>query len=209
MIPQPLSELKSNSAIIILAAGSSSRMGRSKQLLEIDNTSLLRKTVLTALACGIKNNYVVLGANVEAHRKTINDLPIQMVINNEWNNGMGRSLKKGLDVATTSSPVLEGVTVLVCDQPMLTSQHLNNILQQYLDTQKGIVASQYAQTIGVPAFFSKQFFERLNAMGDQHGAKKIIEKYPEAVQTVDFSGGEIDLDKIEDYYHFLKTHQKS
>jgi molybdenum cofactor cytidylyltransferase len=208
MTPQTVSELKSNSAIIILAAGSSSRMGQSKQLLEIDNTTLLRKTVLTALACDIKNNYVVLGANVEAHRKTINDLPIQIVINDEWNNGMGRSLKKGLDVATASSPVLEGVTVLVCDQPMLTSQYLNNILQQYLDTRKGIVASQYAQTIGVPAFFSKQFFERLNTMGDQQGAKKIIEKYPEAVQTVDFSGGEIDLDKIEDYYQFLKTYQK-
>jgi molybdenum cofactor cytidylyltransferase len=209
MTLQTFSELKSNTAIIILAAGSSSRMGQSKQLLEIDNTSLLRKTVLTALACGIKNNYVVLGANVEAHKTTIADLPIQIVINEEWNNGMGSSLKKGLNAATTASAKLAGIIILVCDQPMLTCQHLNNILQKQLDSQKGIVASQYARTTGVPAFFSKQFFEKLNALDDQHGAKTVIEKYPDAVEQVNFHGGEIDLDEIEDYYQFLKTHQKS
>jgi molybdenum cofactor cytidylyltransferase len=209
MNPQTLSELKSNSAIIILAAGSSSRMGQSKQLLEIDNTSLLRKTVLSALACGVKNNYVVLGANAEAHKTTIADLPIQILINNEWNNGMGSSLKKGLSTATTVSPTLAGAMILVCDQPMLTSQHLNNILEKHIASEKGIVASAYKETSGVPAFFSNAFFEKLNALDDQHGAKKIIEEYPEAVQSVDFPGGEIDLDKIEDYHQFLKTYQKS
>jgi molybdenum cofactor cytidylyltransferase len=209
MTPQTLSELKLNSAIIILAAGSSSRMGQSKQLLEIDDTSLLRKTVLTALACGVQNNYVVLGANAEAHKTTITDLAIQIVINDEWSNGMGSSLKKGLNAATTALHSLAGVIILVCDQPMLTCQHLNNILEKCIASKKGIVASNYKRTTGVPAFFSRQFFEKLNTLDDQHGAKKIIEKYPEAVESVDFPGGEIDLDKIEDYYQFLKTHQKS
>jgi molybdenum cofactor cytidylyltransferase len=204
MKPQTLSELKSNCAIIILAAGSSSRMGQSKQLLEIENTSLLRKSALTALACEVKNIYVVLGANAEAHQTTIADLPIQIVINNEWKNGMGSSLKKGLSAAITVSPTVAGIIILVCDQPMLTSQHLNNILEKYAAGEKGIVASNYNGTTGVPAFFSNTFFGKLNALDEQHGAKKIIEKYPEAVQAVDFPGGEIDLDKIEDYYQFLK-----
>jgi molybdenum cofactor cytidylyltransferase len=208
-MPQTLSELKSNSAIIILAAGSSSRMGQSKQLLEIDNTSLLRKIILTALACDIKNNYVVLGANADAHKTTITDLPAEIVINDEWNKGMGNSLKKGLNAATSAFPALVGVLILVCDQPTLTSQHLNNILKKYGEGQKGIVASNYKGTIGVPAFFSKQFFKKLNALDDQHGAKKIIEKYPNEVETVEFPGGEIDLDKIEDYHQFLKTRPKS
>jgi molybdenum cofactor cytidylyltransferase len=208
-MPQTLFELKSNSAIIILAAGSSSRMGQSKQLLEIGNTSLLRKTALTALACGIKNNYVVLGANADAHKTTITDLPAEIVINDEWTRGMGSSLKKGLNAAASAFPGLVGVLILVCDQPALTSQHLSNILKKCAEGQKGIIASNYKGTIGVPAFFTKQFFEKLNALDDQHGAKKIIEKYPNEVESIEFPGGEIDLDKIEDYHQFLKTRPKS
>jgi molybdenum cofactor cytidylyltransferase len=209
MAPQTLSELKSNSAIIILAAGSSSRMGQPKQLLEVDKISLLRKMVSTALACSSGNIYVVLGSNAEEHKTVIADLPIQIVLNEKWDTGMGSSLKKGLNFATSMSAGLVGAILLVCDQPLLESQHLKNIFQKYLETRKGIVASRYGGTTGVPAFFSKEFFAELMKLQDQHGAKKVIERYPDQVETVDFPGGEIDLDKIEDYHQFLKTLPKT
>jgi molybdenum cofactor cytidylyltransferase len=206
---QTLSELKSNSAIIILAAGSSSRMGRSKQLLEIDKIPLLRKTVSTVLACNSEKIYVVIGSNADSHKTVIADLPVQIVLNEEWSKGMGSSLKKGLASAMSVSPGLAGVIVTVCDQPLLKSQHLNKIFLKYLETGKEIVASRYGGTAGVPTFFSKELFTELMNLQDQHGAKKIIERHPDQLEMVDFPGGEIDLDKIEDYYQFLKAHPKT
>lgn len=189
--------------IILLAAGSSSRMGQSKQLLEIGGEQLLLKSTQVALQSIAEKVIVVLGANESAHRKVIEQLPCEIIVNEDWQLGMGSSLKKGLAELLLIAPKLEAVLVMVCDQPLLTSEHLNQIIKKFKLAKSQIVASYYSGSAGVPALFDKSLFEKLLNVEDQAGAKKIILQYKEVVQTIDFAQGAIDLDTLDDYQTFI------
>lgn len=190
--------------IVLLAAGSSSRMGQSKQLLQIGNEPLLVKSINAALHSNVSRIVVVLGDQEQKHRATINHLPTEILVNKAWNLGMGSSIKCGLNFLLKGSQSLNGVIILVCDQPLLTSAHINNLIEKHLKTRKPIVASHYADTNGVPVFFEKKYFDQLRSLDDADGAKKIIQKNNGDVANIAFPEGEIDLDTMEDYYRFTQ-----
>jgi len=183
-------------SVIILAAGSSSRMGQSKQLLPWGNETLLTHAIKTAMDSRAGHVCVVLGSNEEQHRNAIERLPVSIVVNDEWQKGMGSSLKRGLRQVSDSDAVL----IMVCDMPFVTSDHLNNMIQHYETTKQPIVASKYLDAIGVPALFSKEMFGELLGIGDAEGARSVIANHRS--QIIDLDSG-IDLDTPEDYTNAL------
>jgi molybdenum cofactor cytidylyltransferase len=195
----------SDFGIIILAAGASTRMGQSKQLLQVNGDPLLVKCVAAAQSSAIQKIVVVLGANEKEHRALIGDLKIEIVYNEYWQKGMGGSIKAGLRSLLKLSPSLNGIVILVCDQPLLTSDHINKLIAKHLQTSKPIVASAYANTSGVPVFFHSTCFEKLLDLKDEQGAKKILQESADDVVTIDFPQGEIDLDTLEDYEKFKRS----
>jgi molybdenum cofactor cytidylyltransferase len=190
--------------VLILAAGSSSRMGRSKQLLEVDGQPLLLRTVKVALESGTGDVIVVLGANEQSHLDVVKSLPVRTIINHFWKSGIGSSIKTGLHHIVREIPEAKGVVILVCDQPELTSSHILTLVETFSKTGKSIIASAYDDTSGVPALFSRAFFSNLLIIGDEHGAKKLIEQFPDQAVTVEFMGGAIDLDTPDDYNKYLE-----
>jgi molybdenum cofactor cytidylyltransferase len=193
-------------AILILAAGSSSRMGQSKQKLLIEGKALLVHAVETALKSKAGKVTVVLGSEEEKHRQVLKGLPIALISNPGWQAGMGSSLKKGLQHVMSGNPATEAILVMVCDQPLLQPDHLQSLVKQYRKTGSLIVASAYSNTAGVPAIFSHKLFNEILQLHDEEGAKKIIRQH--AAATVDFPGGDVDLDTPEDYQNFLQQHSK-
>ena len=162
------------------------------------------KSTQVALQSIAEKVIVVLGANESAHRKIIEQLPCEIIVNEDWQLGMGSSLKKGLEELLLIAPKLEAVLVMVCDQPLLTTEHLNQIIKKFEHTKSHIVASYYSGSAGVPALFDKSLFEKLLNVEDQAGAKKIILQHKEVVQTIDFAQGAIDLDTLDDYQTFIR-----
>jgi molybdenum cofactor cytidylyltransferase len=194
-----------NIGIIILAAGASTRMGRSKQLLEIEGEALLCRCAKVALRVNPNNIVVILGANEKPHRDILEKLPVQIVSNYYWKTGMGSSIKTGLNYLLQSGAELDAVILMVCDQPALTSEHLLKLVQKFEEKQAAIIASAYDNSSGVPALFGRSFFSNLLLLSDDHGAKKIIQQFPRQVETVEFPKGSIDLDTEEDYQDYLDT----
>src|SRR5690606_27535985 len=82
--------------------------------------------------------------------------------------------------------------VLVCDQPLLTADHLNNLIDKYRNTGAAVVASQYSGILGVPVLFDSSLFSEIRGIDDQHGARQLIEKNRTAAQPVEFPGGDLD-----------------
>jgi len=191
-------------AAIILAAGSSSRMGRSKQMLDIHGERLLIKTIQAVLDAGITNVVVVLGSDEAAHRKLIEHLPVNSVGNADWKSGMGSSIKRGLAYLAANHPAMEGAILSVCDQPLLSKEIIGNLIRRYKETQKPVVASAYSGAPGVPVLFHKSYFEKLAELPDDQGAKRIILQSRSDVSVVPFPGGEIDLDTMGDYDAFVR-----
>ncbi len=196
-----------NYAIVILAAGSSSRMGSSKQLLPIEDETLLLRTSKAAIETEINNIVVVLGSNEIEHRRVLQKYNIKVVFNPDWENGIGSSLKTGLTFVLNVDSKLKGILILVCDQPYLTPKHLLNLITKHHQSQKPIVASSYSDTAGVPVFFEQRYFRMILQLNDEQGAKTLIFENMHDAEVIDFQQGHIDLDTPEDYQSFLKNHK--
>jgi molybdenum cofactor cytidylyltransferase len=194
--------------IIILAAGSSSRLGQSKQLLEVNGQPLLLKSVKAAIACNVKKIVVVLGANEAAHRQAILTLPIEIIFNPTWQKGMGNSLKVGLAHLLNVDSTIKAVLVMVCDQPLVTAAHLKKLMEKFKETKSPIIASFYSGSAGVPALFEKSLFQKILSIDDGLGAKKIIQLHPDLISKVDFSEGSIDIDTEEDLKNLSRRNRK-
>lgn len=189
--------------IIILAAGASTRMGSSKQLICIDDIPLLRKTTQAAIDAHTGNIVVVLGAKADQHRVAIHDLPIEIYVHAEWENGMGSSLKAGLQHLCSKGTV-SAVMITVCDQPAVTSHHLAALHREHLSYPNSIVASQYENVMGVPALFPSTYFPNLKALPDEGGARQIIAQNLLQTRAIVLPHGEIDLDQPEDIERWKK-----
>lgn len=187
---------------MILAAGPSSRMGQSKQLLQVNGEALLRHVTRVACESNATRTLVVLGQNERIHGRIIRDLPALHCIHSAWERGMGSSLKAGMEFVDRFLPDTKAVVVMVSDQPMIDTEHLNNLIREYYATGAPIVASAYAGILGVPALFDAVHFESLRTVDDTHGARPVIEKHKATAASVEFAGGSVDIDTPEDYQQY-------
>lgn len=191
-------------AIVILAAGTSSRMGSPKQLLPYKGKTLLRHTVDTALETGCQSVFVVLGADFELLRKEVKDKPVIVVENTGWQEGMASSIRCGLKNIMNTILRPDSVIFMVCDQPYVTSSLLLNLIEKKQETGMPIVASSYedksdGNRIGTPALFHKSIFPALMELKGDKGARKLISDNPEKVAIVPFPEGITDIDTTLDY----------
>ena len=188
-----------NCAIIVLAAGSSSRMGRPKQLLSYNGKSLLEHTIDTSIDADTNPVIVVLGANAALLEKVVDQKKVRVVVNKEWNEGMASSIRYGLNSLMHMAPLTEALILMVCDQPYVSASLLNELITTQKNTGKLIVISQYENTIGPPALFYKTMFPELMQLKGDAGARKIVEQHKSDVATVLFTQGNIDIDTEADY----------
>jgi molybdenum cofactor cytidylyltransferase len=194
----PSSECAPSVAGLILAAGGSTRMGRPKQLLEYLGTSLLRRAVQTAVAGGLSPLIVVLGAGAEELIQELDGLPVQHVTNHAWSRGLGTSIRAGMHALQTS-PDVEAVVIMLCDQPEVSAQLIGSLVETYRSQGASVIASAYSGTRGVPALFARRMFSKLESLPDTLGAKQIIADAGEAVQVLPFPQGNCDIDTPADY----------
>jgi molybdenum cofactor cytidylyltransferase len=190
-------------AIIILAAGSSSRLGHPKQLLAHSRKNLLQHTILEALKA-IQNVVVVLGSNEKRIREEVNHLPVRFVFNKDWEEGISSSIRCGLMYVLKEEPSIEAAIIMVTDQPFVASSLLENMVINYRVSKKPIIACAYKDTIGVPVLFDRLFFPDLLAVRGQSGARKVIEQNMDSAVTIPFPMGYVDIDTEEDYTQFKK-----
>ena len=188
-----------NVAIIILAAGKSTRMGTPKQLLPYQGHNLLKHTIASAVTSVCKPVTVVLGANAPQIHSQVNQDSVIVVENPDWHLGMGSSIRSGILSVTSHSENVDAAIITVCDQPFLSTEIINNLVTTYYSTGKSIVACQYADTLGVPVLFSHQFFAELATLGETGGAKKLINKYCDHIFSIPFPLGAVDIDTPQDY----------
>ena len=142
---------------------------------------------------------MVTGANHNEVEKQLNTAEINICFNSEWKNGMSSSIVKGLNELLLLKPDCDECIFAVCDQPFVTSLIFENLISESHKTGKGIIASAYSETLGIPVLFHRKYFNELLELSGQEGAKKIIKKYLDDVYSVPFEKGNIDIDTEEDY----------
>ncbi len=193
-----------NFAVIILAAGSSSRLGKPKQLLVYHDKTLLQNCLDHAKQIQADPVIVVLGAHKELIKDQIDTEGITIVENNNWTSGMASSITSAVTTLGTDFPGRDGLILMVCDQPFADQDVLAQLLLKQKETGKAIVASAYENTTGTPALFHRSLFTELLELKGDTGAKKILKKYKNLSAYVSFKAGSIDIDTPEDYKNLAK-----
>jgi molybdenum cofactor cytidylyltransferase len=185
--------------IVVLAAGESSRMGKPKQNLTYGGITLLRRTVDHALSLDAASVFVVLGAFSDLVKTWIHALPVRVVENADWREGMGTSVRAGLAELVSAEPALEAVLFLVCDQPLVGTAELRALLEAHRASGKSIAAAEYSGTLGVPAIFARAHFPALLALAGNEGARTLIQRHRAETASVPMPAAAIDVDTPDEF----------
>lgn len=188
---------------VILAAGSSSRMGSPKQALRFRGQSLLRRAALAALDAGCRPVIVVTGANAGLSRRELDGLDVREVSNPHWETGMASSTRAGVEGLLAADPEAAAAVLMLCDQPHVTAGVISNLVAAYRATGRPVAASTYGGTFGVPALFSRALFAELARLEGLSGAKEVIRRHAAEACFLPFQGGEVDVDTPDDFSRLI------
>jgi molybdenum cofactor cytidylyltransferase len=173
-------------------------MGQPKQLLVYEGQTLVRRAAETALASVCGPVVVVLGANAVAVGNEL-ELPVIVTRNGEWETGMASSLRAGLEAVLAADGGVEGVVVMLCDQPFVNAELIDTLIERRRETRKTIVATEYSDARGVPALFARELFGEIGRLNGHEGARQIIRNHSDDTAVVPFAGAAIDIDTQQDY----------
>ncbi|MCP4000696.1 MAG: nucleotidyltransferase family protein [Gammaproteobacteria bacterium] len=179
---------------IILAAGSSERLGQPKQLVKWEGITLVRRAAGLALGVCNAGVSVVVGVAARQIATELNDLNVAIVDNKNWQMGMGSSLNAGLQALEQDA---DGLLLMLCDQPGITSDDLSRLVNIWKNKTDSPVAAAYSGTVGVPAILPVVMLPLLDGMSYQRGAGSLLRGYSDTV-LVEMPSAAWDIDTAAD-----------
>ena len=184
---------------ILLAAGESRRMnGINKLMLAVEGEPLLRRMVKTLLASHLAEVVVVLGHQADEARLLLHELEVRTVVNSDYREGQMSSVHCGLEALTRPC---DGVMICLTDQPLLTAQDIDVLIDAFGRHGGSIVVPTYQGRRGNPIVLAYAHRAQILGGGRNLGCKQLIERNPELVSTVEMDTDRVvfDLDTPEDY----------
>ncbi len=175
----------------VLAAGGSARLGRPKQLVPFRGQPLVRRVTRVALGSSCARVGVIVGAEQAPVEAAVRDLGVVCVVNSAWRDGISSSVRAA--VAWAREERADGLVIVLADQPLLTSDHLDRLVA---GVRAGAPAagSGYHEVIGVPAVFAERQFAALAALAGDVGAARVLREL-DGVVRVPWPEGAVDVDR--------------
>lgn len=180
---------------VILAAGGSSRFGEIKQLLPWKHKNIINTVVETAALAGLDPILVVLGANAGLIQASLDNETVQVVNNTDWDKGQSTSLKAGV---TAIRQTVDGVLFLLCDQPHLTVNLVNAVVEEGLRSGK-VVTPIIDDRRANPVYFPASCFPLFDSLEGDAGGRQIISACPHTTLPWLDDWMARDIDTSEDY----------
>ena len=190
-------------AVIILAAGGSTRMGKPKQLLAVHTTTLLGITIKNALLCEAEKVFCVLGSEFKKVKGSLKNFDIEIIRNASYKNGLSTSIHEG--IKHIDRKFYDAALIMLGDQPSISPQYLNDLINTFKNHKNKVVASNYNNTLGVPAIFPKHTFNKLQELKGDKGAKAFLNSNTTTIISIDTITELLDIDTEEDYNNYLKS----
>ena len=166
---------------ILLGAGESRRMGRSKQLIPFGRSTVLEESINNLLDAKISEVILVLGFKAEEVMRKLAAKPAKVVVNYDYQRGMSTSMIAGLRAIDGRA---QAVMFAMGDQPLIDSQTIDRLIEEFYRHDKGIVIPTYQGRRGHPVIFALKFKGELLELKGDTGAKQIISNHPEDVLEV-------------------------
>ncbi len=182
---------------ILLAAGTSSRMGCNKMLFELAGESVLRGAVRRARAGGLAPLLVVLGHQAETAREELAGIDCQVVINPDYDQGITSSLKAGV---AALPPGVAAAMVVLADMPLVTAEMIAALAARYRATGAPLVISDYEGVHAPPMLYDRSLFAELLAMSGGGCGRQVVKRHRGEAQVLGWPAAALaDLDVPGDY----------
>jgi molybdenum cofactor cytidylyltransferase len=170
----PAELARSSVAGVVLAAGTSSRMGRNKLFLSLQGKSVLRRAVDTALTAGLDPVLVVLGHEAEKARAELTGLGCTTVLNPDYAQGINTSLRTGIAAVPDRA---HAALVMLADMPFVSQSMLETLLERYRASTSPLVVSSYAGVDAPPMLYDRTLFAELLALDGEGCGKKVVKRH--------------------------------
>jgi len=188
---------KAKVAAVVLAAGSSSRMGRNKLLLDVGGETLVRRAVRAALGGGVDQVVVVLGHEEARVRAELSGLRCLAVVNPDHAEGAGTSVRTGVRQVAAD---IDALIVVLADMPFVTAEMIATLVARYRATGAPLVVSHYGEVQAPPTLYDRALFEELLAIPGERCAKQVVRRHEQEAAVVDWPEGALrDIDVPADY----------
>ncbi len=184
-------------AAVVLAAGSSTRMGRNKLLLELGGETLVRRTVRTVIAAGLDRVLVVLGHEAERVEAELAGLPCSPLVNPDHAQGVGTSLRLGVERAASEAGA---IVVMLADMPFVTASMIAAVVADYRSKRVPLVVSRYGDVEAPPILYDRALFAELLSVPDERCAKRVVRQHRAEADFLDWPEAALrDIDVAQDY----------
>jgi molybdenum cofactor cytidylyltransferase len=196
-MPSEPSERSGAVAGVVLAAGSSTRMGRNKLFFELDGETLLRRVVRRAIAAGLDPVIVVVGHEAEHARAEIAALPCKPVDNPDHALGINRSLRTGISHVPERA---RAAVVMLADMPFVTGRMVAELVARYRDSTAPLVISAYGDVNAPPMLYDRALFPELQRMTGEGCGRQVVRRHRREAVAVSWPEAALqDIDVPEDY----------
>ena len=188
---------------ILLAAGESKRMGELKQLMPFgQNTTIVEQAIDNLLSAAVSEVIVVVGYRAEEVIKSIVGKPVKIAINPNYRQGMSTSIIAGLNLVDSRA---QAVMLTLGDQPLINSQTINRLIEEFHNHDRGIAIPTYQGRRGHPIIFAIKYKEKLLELKGDIGGRQIVKDHPDDILEVAVNAGGIitDIDTISDYQSYV------
>jgi molybdenum cofactor cytidylyltransferase len=189
---------------VLLAAGTSSRMGANKLLLEVGGRSLLRSAALRAVEAGLAPLYVVLGYEAEQARREVDDIECTIVFNRDYQQGITTSLTAGVAALAAHVPA---AVVMLADMPRVTAPMIAGLVTRYRTTTAPLVISDYDGVSAPPVLYDRSLFAELRSLtGDSGCGRQVVARHRAEAEVVPWPAEALaDIDVPEDFARLGRT----
>ncbi len=182
---------------LVLAAGTSTRMGRNKLLLDLGGEVVVHRAVRQAIAAGLDPVIVVVGHEAERIVPVLADLACHTVRNDQPERGVNRSLWVGMEALPESTPA---VVVILADMPLITSEMYAALVERYRSTALPLVVSEFDGVTAPPTLYDRTLFGQLGAPDGDGCGKRVIQSNRERAAVLQWPSELLtDLDEPADY----------
>ena len=184
-------------AAVVLAAGSSTRMGRNKLLLDLGGETIVRRAVRAAVDAGVDQVVVVLGHEEPRVRAELEGLPCTPIVNPDHAEGAGTSVRTGVRQVAAGA---DAIVVVLADMPFVTADMIATLVQRYRETGAPLVASHYGDVQAPPTLYDRALFEELLAIPGERCAKQVVRRHESEAVVVAWPESALrDIDVPADY----------
>lgn len=189
---------------MVLAAGESKRMGKPKLLLPFGEKTIIETVIDNLIQSKVEKIIVVLGSDWDKIKEKIKSLPLQIIVNPHFTRGMLSSVQLGFRTLPQNT---QAVLVVLGDQPAISSAIINEIIDAFKRTRKGIVLPVYKNNRGHPVLIDMKYRNEVENLSPDIDLRGLVYNHPEDILEVEVGTPSVlrDIDDIEDYRRGLKN----